>query len=273
MDPAADTPGPAPQEGLVVRIDGPVAHVRFQRPDVRNAFDDIVAAALVRTMDDLAARAEGEGLRVIVLGGEGDVFCAGGDLNWMRRVAGYAREENLADAAAFQQAFEAVDASPLPVVGRVQGAALGGGAGLVACCDVVVATEGTRLGFPEARLGLVPGVISPFVVRKIGPSHARHLFLTGSRIDAVEALRIGLVHHVVPVGRLDTAVDAVVGELLACAPQAVAGAKDLVRRLVDADAEEAARLAREAITEARASDDGREGLSAFLAKRKPRWLS
>ncbi len=256
-------------DALSIRIEGPVAHVRFDRPAVRNAFDDAIAAELARTMNELGAR---DDLRVIVLGGEGDVFCAGGDLNWMRRVAEYTREENLEDAAAFQQAFEAVDRCPLPVICRVQGAAMGGAAGLIACCDVAVAAEGTKIGFPEVRLGLVPGVISPYVLRKIGASHTRHLFLTGKRFDAEEALRIGLVHHVVPLDQLDVSIARVVGEILACAPQGIAGAKVLIRRLLDADADEAARLARDAITDARASDDGREGLSAFLEERKPRWL-
>ncbi|MDJ0520488.1 MAG: enoyl-CoA hydratase-related protein [Planctomycetota bacterium] len=253
---------------IEVTITGAVAHVRFDRPAVRNAFDDHVAAELAATMNELGAR---EDLRAIVLGGKGDVFCAGGDLNWMRRVADYTREENLADAEAFQQAFEAVDACPLPVVGRIQGAALGGGAGLVACCDIAVAAEGTVLGFPEARLGLVPGVISPYVLRKIGLSQTRRYFLTGQRFDAEEAQRIGLVHVVAAPEYLDEVVDDVVAQLLECAPQALANAKTLLRGLVDADHGDATRLARDAITDARASDDGREGLGAFLAKRKARW--
>jgi len=253
-----------------VEITGAVARVTIDRPEVRNAFDDAAAAELVVAFTDLGAR---DDVRVIVLGGAGKTFCAGGDLNWMRRVADYTREENLADATAFQAAFEAVDACPKPVVGRVQGAALGGGAGLVACCDIAVAAEGTSLGFPEVRLGLVPGVISPYVMRKLGASRTRHLFLTGERFDADEALRIGLVHRVVHLDGLDAAVDAVVSDLLACAPQGIAGAKRLVHDLLDADVEAAALLARDAITDARGSDDGREGLTAFLEKRKPRWLS
>ena len=258
----------AADRAIRVDVQGAVAHVWIDRPQVRNAFDDHAAAELTEIFQSLPTR---EALRVIVLGGAGDIFCAGGDLNWMRRVADYTRAENLADAQAFQAAFEAVDRCPLPVVGRIQGAALGGGAGLVACCDIAVAAEGTLLGFPEARLGLVPGVISPYVLRKIGASHTRHLFLTGARIDAVEALRIGLVHHVVPPAELDAAVQGVIAELTECAPQAIRGAKVLVQRLADADAAQAQALARDAITDARASSDGREGLGAFLEKRKARW--
>lgn len=255
---------------LQVKIRGDVAYVRFNRPEVKNAFDDRVAVEIVEVFGELAAA---EGLRAVVLGGTGDVFCAGGDLNWMKRVAAYTREENLEDAAAFQAAFEAVETCPLPVVGRIQGVALGGGAGLVAVCDVAVAAADARFGFPEARLGLVPGVISPYVWRKIGPSHTRHLFLTGRRFDAAEALRIGLVHEVVAPEALDDAVERVVARLRACAPQAIAGAKTLLRDLRDADTGEAQRLARDAITDARASEDGSEGLSAFLEKRKARWLT
>jgi methylglutaconyl-CoA hydratase len=253
-----------------VQVEGAVAHVRIDRPQVRNAFDDATAGELADAFRTLGARA---GLRAVVLAGAGPVFCAGGDLNWMRRVAEYDREENRADAAAFQAAFEAVDRCPLPVVARVQGAALGGGAGLVACCDVAVAAQDAVFGFPEARLGLVPGVVSPYVLRKLGGSHTRRLFLTGERIDAAEALRLGLVHHVAPAADLDAAVARVLEALRACAPQAVAGSKALLRALADADTEEALRLAREAITDARASEDGREGLAAFLAKRTPRWRS
>lgn len=260
----------ATPSALQVEIAGAVAHVRFDRPAVRNAFDDHVAAELARTFQDLGAR---DDLRVIVLGGAGDVFCAGGDLNWMRRVADYTRSENLVDAEAFQEAFEAVDRCPLPVVGRIHGAALGGGAGLIACCDVAVAAQDTVIGFPEVRLGLVPGVISPYVLRKIGLSHTRHLFLTGQRFSAEEAHRIGLVHFVAAEDDLDDVVGDVVAQLLRCAPEALAGAKVLLRDLVDADHAGAARIARDAITDARASDDGREGLTAFLEKRKARWLT
>jgi methylglutaconyl-CoA hydratase len=258
------------ERSLDVEIRDGVAHVLFNRPAVRNAFDDAVAAELVSLFAELGAR---DDLRAVVLGGRGEIFCAGGDLNWMKRVASYTREENLEDAAAFQAAFEAVETCPLPVVARVQGAALGGGAGLVAVADVAVAAEGTRFGFPEARLGLVPGVISPYVLRKIGMSRTRHLFLTGERFDAAEALRIGLVHVVVPDADLDEAIGSVLRKFKACAPQAISGGKVLLRKLQDADTEAAQALARDAITDARASDDGSEGLSAFLEKRKPGWLS
>lgn len=248
---------------------GPVAHVRLSRPDKRNAFDEHVAAALGRTFGDLERE---PGVRAVVLGGEGKVFCAGGDLAWMRRVADHGPEENLADAAAFQQAFEAIDRHPRPVVARVQGAALGGGAGLVAVCDVVVASRDLRIGFPEVRLGLVPGVVSPYVLRRIGVGAARRLFLTGRVLDAEGARAVGLVDEVVDEAELDAAVDAVLADLLAAAPGALARAKRLVHDLAaSSDAEAASDVARRAIAEARASDDGKEGTRAFLERRRPRW--
>ena len=257
--------------GLQLLIEGDVARVRLDRPEKRNAFDEALNSALAATFRDLAKR---DDVRVVVLSGKGDTFSAGGDLEWMRRAAGWSREENLADASAFQHAFEAIDRCPKPVVARVHGAALGGGAGLVAVCDIALAAAGTVLGFPEVRLGLVPGVISPYVVRKIGVGQARRLFLTGERFDASVAERIGLVHGVVPLEQLDAEVDAVVGHLLAGAPGGQGGAKALLRALAalgDPCAPEGLRVAREAIAQARASSDGREGIAAFLEKRKPRW--
>lgn len=256
---------------VTTTVEGPVARVRLERPEKRNAFDEHLAAALAAAFQALAGR---DDVRVVVLSGAGEAFCAGGDLDWMRRASTWSEAENLADAARFQGAFEAIDRCPKPVVGRIHGAALGGGAGLVAVCDVALAAEGTVLGFPEVRLGLVPGVIAPYVVRKIGVGQARRLFLTGERFDAAFAERLGLVHASVPAGRLDAEVAAVVGHLLAGAPGGQGGAKALVRALAalgDPVADEGLRLAREAIAGARASPDGREGLAAFLGKRKPRW--
>jgi methylglutaconyl-CoA hydratase len=251
------------------RIDDGVAHVRLARPEKRNAFDDHTAAALADAFRELAARGD---VRAVVLGGEGKAFCAGGDLAWMRRVADYTDAENLADAAAFQAAFDAIDRHPHPVIARVQGAALGGGAGLVAVCDVVVCADDARLGFPEVRLGLVPGVVAPYVVRRIGPGAARRLFLTGRVVDASEARRIGLVDDVVAASDLDGAVAGVLAELAQGAPGAQARAKTLVRDVREApDREAAAMVARRAIADARASAEGRAGTEAFLARKDPPW--
>jgi methylglutaconyl-CoA hydratase len=241
--------------------------VRLDRPEKRNAFDDHVARALVEAF---ASFEKDRAMRVVVLGGNGPVFCAGGDLEWMKRAAAYSEAENLRDAEGFQRAFEAIDRCPVPVVGRVQGAAMGGGSGLVAACDVAVATETAVFALPEVRLGLVPGVVAPYVIRKIGAGEARRFFLTGERFDAATALRIGLVHAVVPEAHLDGEIGGLVQSLLAGAPEGIRRAKALIRALEGAG-ERAAELSRRAIAEARASDDGREGMAAFLERRKPRW--
>ena len=257
-----------PSSRVALTLDGPVAHVVLDRPEARNAFD----AAMVRELHDaVGAASVRDDIRVIVLAGRGPVFCAGADVEWMKAVAGFTRDESLADARRLFELFETIDRSPKAVVASVQGAALGGGAGLAAVADVVVAEEGARFGFTEVRLGLVPAVISPYVVRKIGASAARELFLTGERFGAARAAAIGLVHRVVRLDELDAAVDARVRELLQAAPGAVSAAKDLVRSVHGRPAESVQELVCERIAERRASDEGQEGLQAFLEKRKPGW--
>lgn len=255
---------------VLVHVEGPVARVRLNRPAKRNAFDEALVDGLVKAFEGLAARSD---VRVAVLSGEGQTFCAGGDLEWMRRASLRSKAENLEDAAQFQRAFETLDTAPFAVVARVQGAALGGGAGLVAACDVALAAEGTQFGFTEVRVGLVPGVIAPYVLRRIGPGEARRWFVTGERFDDGEALRMGLIHGVAPEAQLDVAVKRIVDAVLASSPAGVAKAKSVLRALLEAGGEREAqqKIAREAIAEARATPDGREGTSAFLEKRKPRW--
>ncbi|MDJ0975883.1 MAG: enoyl-CoA hydratase-related protein [Planctomycetota bacterium] len=255
---------------IQVEHDGPVAHVRLNRPEKRNAFDDHTAQVLERAF---AALEHIPDLRAVVLSGNGKVFCAGGDMTWMRRVADYSHEENLADAEAFQQAFDRIDRFPAPVIARVHGAALGGGAGLLAVCDIAVVAAGTLIGFPEVRLGLVPGVISPYVIRKIGAGHARHLFLTGERFDGRRAYELGLAHLLVDdESELDDAVRGVLDRLLKVSPEGARRAKQLVHDLDDATEAERLGIARQSIAEARGSDDGKEGTQAFLEKRKPWWI-
>jgi methylglutaconyl-CoA hydratase len=251
-----------------VRVDGPVARVFLARPAVRNAFDGPTVEAL---REAIAAVSRRDDVRVIVLGGHGPVFCAGADLAWMKTVAGFTGEQNLADARSLAALFETIDSSPKAVVARVQGAALGGGAGLVAAADVAVAAAGAQLGFTEVRLGLVPAVISPFVLRKIGASAARELFLTGERFSAERALATGLVHRVVPEGELDSAVEERVLALLRAAPGAVAAAKALVRDVAGRGPGEVRDLTAARIAERRATAEGQEGVRAFLEKRKPGW--
>ncbi len=251
-----------------VELDGPIARVSLARPEVRNAFDGETVSELQDAIAGFSARGD---VRVIVLGGHGPVFCAGADLEWMRKVAGFGSEENLAEARALAALFDAIDRSPKPVLARVHGAALGGGAGLVAAADIAVASADTTFGFTEVRLGIIPAVISPYVVAKIGVSAARELFLTGERFGAEKARSIGLVHHVVPAEQLEMAVGGRVRELLQAAPGAIAAAKALVREVTGRPADEVRDLTATRIAERRATAEGREGLAAFLEKRRPSW--
>ncbi len=254
---------------LTTRRDGPVEYLTLNRPDVRNAFNDAVIGELQQWADGAGAD---PGLRVVVLGGAGKVFSAGADASWMARMAGYSREENEADARRTTAMFRALNALPVGVIGRIQGAALGGGAGLAAVCDIVVAEEGAVFGFTESKLGIVPAMISPFVLPKIGVSAARELFLTGMRFDAARARAIGLVHAVVPAAELDAAVQRYVTELLSAAPSAVATAKRLIPLVAGRTPDEVAELTAATIAAQRASDEGQDGLRAFLEKRAPGWL-
>jgi methylglutaconyl-CoA hydratase len=229
------------------------------RPERRNAFD----AALI---DELAAAFADVGdARAVVLSGDGPSFSAGADVEWMRSSVDLSFDENVADALRLRAMLDAIDSCPAPVVGRVQGHALGGGCGLVACCDVVIAEPAAQFAFSEVKLGIVPAVISPFALAKIGPSAARRYFLTGERFSAGEALRIGLIHEVTD--DLDGAVERVVRELFTAGPSAARAAKDLARAPQSAD--ETARL----IAAHRTSEEGQEGLHAFLEKRPPSWRS
>lgn len=244
---------------LRVDRDGLVLRVTMARPERRNAFD----AALI---DELAAAFADVGdARAVVLGGDGPSFSAGADVGWMRASVELSYEENIADALRLRAMLEAIDGCPAPVVARVQGHALGGGCGLVACCDVVVADPATQFAFSEVKLGIVPAVISPFALAKIGPSAARRWFVTGERFGAGVALRIGLVHEVAE--DLDGAVERVVAELCSAGPEAARGAKELARAALSAE-ETARRIAAH-----RTSAEGQEGLRAFLEKRAPGWRS
>lgn len=242
-----------------------VVRVVLHRPEVRNAFDDVL---VLRIAEAFSALGGDPAVRAVVLAGAGPAFCAGADLEWMRRMVGYGEEENRRDAESLARMFLAIDSCPKPVVGRVHGAALGGGAGLVAVCDVAVCAEGTLLGTTEVRLGIVPAVISPFVVRKIGESHARRWFLTGERFSPHEALRAGLVHAVVPEGDLDAEVDRVLDALLLGGPEALAVSKDLAKRMGRLPLDEALAEAAGVIAERRTSAEGQEGLKAFLERRR-----
>jgi len=256
---------------LTTRHDGAVHYLTINRPDVRNAFNEHVIAELTAWAADARRAAERHDIRVVVIAGAGKMFCAGADVAWMAKTVTYTEEENVRDATAMSQMFAAIDRLPAPVVGRVQGAALGGGAGLAAVCDIVVASDDALFGFTETKLGILPAVISPFALAKIGRSAARELFLTGSRFPAARAYEIGLVHKVVPLAELDAAVDAYVAELLTAGPEAVASAKALVPIVWNRSTEDATAATAAAIAARRVSKEGQEGLRAFLEKRAPEW--
>jgi methylglutaconyl-CoA hydratase len=245
--------------GLRVERDGPVLQIAMARPERRNAFD----AALI---DELAAAFADVGdARCVVLSGDGPSFSAGADVEWMRASVELSYEENVADALRLRAMLDGIDECPGPVLARVQGHALGGGCGLVACCDIVVAEPSAQFAFSEVKLGIVPAVISPFALAKIGTGAARRWFVTGERFSAEVALRIGLVHEVAE--DLDGAVEAILAELLSAGPAAARGAKELARAPLGAG-ETAKRIAAH-----RTSAEGQEGLRAFLDKRPPGWRS
>ena len=238
------------------------------RPEVRNAFDDALIEELTEVFGSLGGDAE---TRVVVLSGDGPTFCAGADVNWMRKAGSYSKEENEADAMRMARMLRAIDACPKPVVALAHGAAIGGGVGLVAAADIAIAAEGTVFSLAEVRLGILPSAISPYVLRAIGPRQARDLFLTGDRFDAREAHRIGLVHSVVPADALEEAGMKKVESLLSAGPEAVGVAKRLIEQVAGRNPEEVMDLTAKTIAERRASAEAKEGLSAFLEKRRPSW--
>jgi methylglutaconyl-CoA hydratase len=256
---------------LALRREGPIAHVVLDRPDVRNAFNAELIAQVHALFERLGAD---ETVRAVVLSGAGKSFCGGADIQWMRGSLELTREANLEDARAMSRMFRAIDTLPKPVIGRVHGAALGGGSGLVACCDVAIAAAATIFGFTETKLGIMPAVISPFVLAKIGRSHARALALTGERFDAARALGIGLVHEVVPSeAELDAAVDRVTSEVLSASPTGIAATKSLFARVSQESYEATLETTAQAIAAQRTSAEGQDGLRAFLEKRRPAWMA
>lgn len=256
---------------LDVQRSGPVARVYLNRPEVRNAFNDGVIAELTQTFAALGADAS---LRCIVLGGHGKAFCAGADLNWMRAMAGYSWEQNRADAQALADMLWTIYACPVPVVGRVHGDCYAGGLGLASVCDVLVAAEGVNFCLSEAKLGLLPATIGPYVIKAMGEQAARRWFVTAERFSAAQAHATGFVHECVPPDALDAKVDELVAALVANGPMAVRACKKLVQDVAGRpiDAELRADTARR-IADIRASDEGREGIASFLGKRAPNWLA
>ncbi|MGA8574798.1 MAG: enoyl-CoA hydratase-related protein [Candidatus Cybelea sp.] len=251
-------------ESVHLTVSGGIARVTLARPEVRNAFNAEVIERLHEIFTRITAA---DDVRAVVLAGEGKVFCGGADVNWMRASLDLSFDANVADAELMSDMFRAIDNCPKPVVARIHGAALGGGSGLVAVCDIAVAAEDAVFGFTEVKLGIIPATISPFVLAKIGTSHARALFLTGERFDARHAEAIGLVHDVVPSAQLDAAVERRLAELHSAGPNAIAAAKLLVRRVLDNSYADSRTITTEAIARQRVSPEGQEGLRAFLERR------
>jgi methylglutaconyl-CoA hydratase len=246
-----------------------VAEVWLNRPDVRNAFNDEVIAELTQTFEQLAAQPE---LRVVLLSGRGKAFCAGADLNWMRAMADYSWEQNRADAQRLADMLWTLDQCPVPVVGRVQGDCYAGGMGLASICDVLVASSKVTFCLSEARLGLLPATISPYVIRAMGAQAARRYFTTAERLSAAQAHAMGLVHELCEPEALDVKVAEIVATLVANGPAAVKACKRLVRDVAGQDITEALRAeTARRIADIRASDEGKEGLQSFLSKRSPNW--
>ena len=258
-------------EALAIERQGPIGLVTMNRPERHNAFDDALIAELTDAFRSMEAE---DGIRIVVLSGAGKSFSAGADLNWMKRMAGFSMEENRRDAMALAALMRTIAHLRKPTIARVQGAALGGGVGLVACCDVAVATQGATFSLSEVKLGLIPAVISPYVVAAIGERAARRYFLTAERFTAAEAWRIGLVHEIsLGEDEMDETIGALVDAMLAASPMAQKEAKDLIRAVAHRPlTSEVVQDTADRIAKIRSSPEGREGVAAFLEKRRASWV-
>jgi methylglutaconyl-CoA hydratase len=249
-----------------------VATLSMNRPEVHNAFNDEMIQALTQAFRELS---QDESVRVVVLEGEGKSFCAGADLNWMKKMKDYSEQENYDDSVALSQLFYTIDTCSKPVVAKIHGAAIGGGVGLVSVCDYVVASENTKFGLTEVKLGLLPAVISPFVIAKIGESYARALFLSGERFDEKKALQLGLIHKISLERHFTQDVEKVVDRMIAAAPLAQSKAKELIREVVSRRSQnytEVESYTCKLISGLRTGPEGQEGMSALLEKRTPNWI-
>jgi methylglutaconyl-CoA hydratase len=248
---------------------GRIARITFCRPEVHNAFNDTVIYELTDCFTKLKNNAE---LRVIVLTGEGKSFCAGADLNWMRRVKEYGYEKNYEESLALAELFHLIYTMPVPIIGRINGAAIGGGTGFVALCDIAVAAESAKFSFSEVKIGVVPACIGPYVIKKIGEGKAREFFISGERLTAQEAHRIGLVNRWYPDDQFDGEIEKLITTVLSSGPHAVAMAKELVSNVPNMPSDKFKPYTADMIAKLRKSDEGQEGMDAFLNKRKPNWV-
>jgi methylglutaconyl-CoA hydratase len=255
---------------LLFTIEDHVCRVTLNRPELHNAMNRELLDELRSAFESISLMGRGE-VRAVVLSGAGKSFSAGADIGWMRASMDFSEEENVADALALARTFDTINKCPVPVIARIQGAALGGGVGLAAVADIVAAADDARFAFSETKLGIAPAVISPYVLAKIGRSHARALFFTAERFSAARALAIGLAHSVVPADALDTEVDRLIAELKSSAPAAITRTKMLIATVPTLAPDEAMQFTAETIAALRVSPEGQEGLHAFLEKRKPLW--
>lgn len=254
---------------VLIRQDGPIVRVRLNRPEVRNAINDELILELEKSLKGIE---KDKAIRVVILSGEGDFFCAGADLNWMKTFAGAPRKKNEANALRFAKLLTYLNEFPKPTIAQVHGAAIGGGIGLLAACDIAVAFENTVFALAEVKLGLVPAAISPFVIVKIGSSAARRYFLTGERFTADVALRLGLIHETAPLDRLPTTVDEIARHLISSGPEALRHCKELIRKAGRGEASQSLRqYTAKKIASLAASPEAQEGIKAFLEKRRPSW--
>lgn len=256
-------------ETLIYRIQNSIANVILNRPDVHNAFNDKMIEELSFVFNEIEKSNE---IRVVILSGEGKSFCAGADLNWMRRVKDYSYEENLKESLALADMLYKIYSCSKPTIAKVQGYALGGGVGLVAVCDIAIATTDAKFSFSEVKLGLIPACISPYVVKKCGEGRCREFFLTGERMSAEKALNSGLINVMVPPDCLDKAVEGLVDQLLSSGPEAIKKCKELLRNVPRMQVDEFKKYTAEMIAKMRISDEAQEGMAAFLGKRKPKWV-
>jgi len=256
---------------LQVEARDAILYVTLNRPEVHNAFNDVLIAEAIELFTSLESRTN---IRAVVLAGVGQNFCAGADLNWMSKMVSYSRDENIRDSSLLAKMFALMNDCPIPMIGRIQGAAIGGGVGLVAVCDIVVATERTKFGLSEVKLGILPAVISPYVIGKIGETHARALFLTGERFGAERALSIGLVHRLAADdAQLDVLVGETLDQLRSSGPEAVRACKKLIRNVALQPLSESIPYTIDAIAERRTSAEGQAGMTAFLSKVKAPWVA
>lgn len=261
--------GKNPTKMVLVEINESVAWLSFNRPEVHNAFNAVVIQEMTEAVNRVN---EDDSVRVVVLTGKGKSFCAGADLNWMREIVDYSYEQNLEESTALAEVLHMIFSLPKPTIAKVNGPAIGGGTGFLSACDIAVAAEEAVFGLSEVKIGLVPAAISPYVIRKIGESKAREYFLTGRRISAERAREIGLVNEVVPGKELSKTVDNLIGLFLTSGPEAIASCKELIFNVPLMTMEEAKEYTAKMIAGLRISEEGQEGMAAFLEKRKPRWV-